>query len=129
VKKQRKWLLKRRHLKPRKLTLVARLRRPRPNPSEGEAPLQPKPCPSVADSSNLLCIPERPRRWKYSATTFRTGKEKVLATITKPAGHDKNGGSLSSTHQKFAIVIPTKIDVSGVKIPKHLTDACFKKKL
>ncbi|XP_026640450.1 60S ribosomal protein L6 [Microtus ochrogaster] len=82
-------------------------------------------------------------------------KEKVLATVTKPVGGDKNGGTrvvklrkmvrsgggrhspgplalnrvpLRRTHQKFVIATSTKVDISTVKIPKHLTDAYFKKK-
>ncbi|KAK2118058.1 60S ribosomal protein L6 [Saguinus oedipus] len=97
---------------------------------------------------------------KYSAAKSKVEKkkkEKVLATVTKPVGGDKNGGtrvvklrkmpryyptedvprkmlnhgknpSVSTTHQKFVIATSTKIDISNVKIPKHLTDAYFKKK-
>ncbi|ELW63137.1 60S ribosomal protein L6 [Tupaia chinensis] len=75
---------------------------------------------------------------KYSATKSRIEKkkkEKVLATVTNPVGGDKNGGiwvvklgKMPRTHQKFVIATSTKIDISKVKIPKHLTDAYFKKK-
>ncbi|ELW63196.1 60S ribosomal protein L6 [Tupaia chinensis] len=103
---------------------------------------------------------------KYSATKSRIEKKKkVLATVTKSVGRDKNGGTrvvklrkmarckrgvflkqlssglllvtgllvlhrvpLHRTHQKYVIASSTKIDISKVKIPKHLTDAYFKKK-
>ncbi|CAD7676699.1 unnamed protein product [Nyctereutes procyonoides] len=112
-----------------------------------------------------LKAPSAAETLKYSAAKSKVEKkkkEKVLATVTRPVGGDKNGdvpqkllghgkklssqpvrklqasttpGRLVFLKQlgsglltKFVIATSTKIDISRVKIPKHLTDAYFKRK-
>uniref|UniRef100_A0A3P9JQE8 Large ribosomal subunit protein uL6 N-terminal domain-containing protein n=1 Tax=Oryzias latipes TaxID=8090 RepID=A0A3P9JQE8_ORYLA len=56
-------------------------------------------------------------------------KERPRATVWKTVGGDKNGNTrVVKLRKMFVIAINTKVDITGMKIPKTLNDAYFKKK-